>query len=287
MNQRADIMWSVGANTRQFDRAIENSRTKADRALNSLGTSIERKTMGVRKFAGSLGATAAVVSGIIGPASLLLGAVTGIAVGWERARNAARESAEMVARNRSETQALLRELRADRGAGSTLGEQIENTVNPLRDRAKALREKASQLRGRAIMAEEFGVIGNLGTAIGIPTDPVGNRSKAAELESQASQVDQEANAQTRALISQYRRSVNDRLREVDAARQLSAAQRDGLTFEVQRLQARKQAEQEITELVKLRDKVIEDGQLDLVRQVEGRIAMVRRGLREDLSGIDE
>ena len=89
-----DYLYSVGADTRQLEKAMADTSKKTEGAFGKVGNAIEKKTEGLRKFQGALGSTVGIATGLLGVFGAVSGAAIGLYAAYEKVAGAAERVAE-------------------------------------------------------------------------------------------------------------------------------------------------------------------------------------------------
>lgn len=183
LSGQPDYVYSVGADTRMLDKAMSDTTKKTESAFGRVGTSIERKTEGLRRFQGALSSTIGIATGLVGVFGAAAGAAAGLYAAYDQIANAADRVAEANRKSNEQTSkaiALAREkIAVEENFLDVLKSQNKETIEARLDELRAERDKIdadlgfgrqfkfgfNTLLKEALAAYEFNLnVGTLGLA---------------------------------------------------------------------------------------------------------------------------
>lgn len=146
MSGTPDYLYTIGGDTKAFDKAMKDTEVTANRSLRSVSDAINRQTDGVRKLTGSLRSTLGVFGAVAGIASTVGGMVAvydKLATAAERVAAANEKSAQATSRSMMAAQAGLRQESPSSGLVGRVTGPLDKRVEELRRELEEMVEKTA------------------------------------------------------------------------------------------------------------------------------------------------
>lgn len=243
MNTEADLMYSVGADTRALERAMKDTARKTQSAFGEVGETIEKRTAGARKFAGALSSTVGIATGVAGALGFATAAAGGFYAAYEDIAKQAERIAEANERSEKATRNTQQDALLRVGQGDpTRGAMTANTSG-ITARIEALRLEQEELYKVGGLWNAFST-GMMFLATG--QDPQAARLR--QIEQEIRSLENTATEVSTLTVDQSRKEARAKIEAAEQELRLLELRARGDEEGLQALEKRMQAEKRVADL---------------------------------------